>query len=77
MKETRYADAAVEVLDILNYTRQDDVKKIPQSFIKFLVAISNKKYKVNFNHARTYQWIKFKERDERNIRIYIYNVVVQ
>ena len=33
MKEVEYSKAAVEVLDILNYTDKEDVKKIPQSFI--------------------------------------------
>lgn len=50
MIEARYSEAAVEVLDILNYTNQEDVRKIPQSFIKFLTEIANKNYKVNFNH---------------------------
>ena len=50
MKETNYSEAAVEVLDVLNYTNQEDVRKIPQSFIKFLTEIANKNYKVNFNH---------------------------
>ena len=50
MKETKYSEAAVEVLDVLNYTNQEDVRKIPQSFIKFLTEIANKNYKVNFNH---------------------------
>ena len=38
MKEVEYGEAAVEVLDILNYTNQEDVRKIPQSFIKFLTS---------------------------------------
>lgn len=50
MKEVEYSEAAVEVLDILNYTNQEDVRKIPQSFIKFLTKIANKNYKANFNH---------------------------
>lgn len=50
MKEVEYSEAAVEVLDILNYTNQEDVRKIPQSFIKFLTEIANKNYKANFNH---------------------------
>ena len=51
MKEIQYSEAATQVLDILNYTRQEDVKKIPQSFINFLKDISNKQYISNFNHA--------------------------
>ncbi len=50
MREVEYSEAAVEVLDILNYTNQEDVRKIPQSFIKFLTEIANKNYKANFNH---------------------------
>lgn len=50
MREAEYSEAAVEVLDILNHTEQEDVAKIPQSFIKFLTDISNKSYKVRFNH---------------------------
>lgn len=50
MRKVEYSEAAVEVLDILNYTNQKDVRKIPQSFIKFLTEIANKNYKVNFNH---------------------------
>ena len=50
MREAEYSEAAVEVLDILNHTEKEDVAKIPQSFIKFLTDISNKSYKVRFNH---------------------------
>ena len=50
MIEAKYSEAAVEVIDILNYTDKEDVKKIPQSFIKFLSEIANKNYKANFNH---------------------------
>ena len=52
MKETEYSEAAVEVLDILNYTNKEDVARIPQSFIKFLTDISSKNYKVKFNHEQ-------------------------
>lgn len=50
VREAEYSEAAVEVLDILNHTEKEDVAKIPQSFIKFLTDISNKNYKVRFNH---------------------------
>ena len=50
MREAEYSEAAVEVLDILNHTNKDDVKKIPQSFIKFLTDISSKSYRPKFNH---------------------------
>lgn len=50
MIETQYSEAAAQVLDILNYTDKEDVKKIPQSFINFLTEIANKNYKAKFNH---------------------------
>jgi len=50
MIEAKYSEAAAQVLDILNYTDKEDVKKIPQSFINFLTEIANKNYKANFNH---------------------------
>ena len=50
MKETQYSEAATQVLDILNYTNQEDVKKIPQSFIKLLNNISNKQDTSKFNY---------------------------
>ena len=52
MNETKYSEAAVEVLDILNHTKKEDVQKIPQSFIKFLIDISSKNYKVKFDHEQ-------------------------
>lgn len=50
MKENEYSEAAVEVLDILNYTKKEDVERIPQSFIKFLMDIASKSYKFEFNY---------------------------
>ena len=32
MKEVEYSKAAVEVLDILNYTSQEDVRNAPGAF---------------------------------------------
>lgn len=52
MLGNEYSQAAVEVLDILNNTDQIDVKKIPQSFIDFLINISSKNYKANFDHNK-------------------------
>lgn len=50
MRETKYSEAAVQVLDVLNYTNREDVKKIPQSFIKFLTEIADENYRANLNH---------------------------
>ena len=61
MGEVEYSDAAVEVLDILNHTNIEDVKRIPKSFIKFLTDISNKNYKAKLNHEQPLNRIKFKK----------------
>ena len=61
MMENKYSEAAVEVLDILNYTDKNDLKNIPQSFIKFLSDISNKNYKVQFNHEYPISGLNLKE----------------
>ena len=61
MQEMQYSEAAVEVLDILNYTNKEDVQKIPQSFIKFLMDISSKTYKSNLNHELPISGLNLKE----------------
>ncbi len=50
MTNIEYSEAAVEVLDILNHTEKEAIRKIPESFMKFLVEISNKSYQTKFNH---------------------------
>lgn len=50
MKEAEYSEAAAQVLDILNYTNQEDVRKIPESFIRFLAEIANKSYKAKIKY---------------------------
>ena len=52
MIEAKYSEAATQVLDILNYTKPEDVKKIPRSFINFLKSISNNQYIQKFNHEQ-------------------------
>ena len=61
MREVEYSEAAVEVLDILNYTDKEDVTRIPQSFIKFLTDISSKNYKAKFNHEQPINGLNLKE----------------
>ena len=61
MREVEYSEAAVEVLDILNYTNKEDVEKIPQSFIKFLTDIASKNYKAQFNHEQSINELNLKK----------------
>ena len=71
MGETEYSEAAVEVLDILNYTNKEEVEKIPQSFIKFLTNIASRTYKVNFNHEQPINGLNLKK-ETRELLGFIY-----
>lgn len=44
MVSVAYSEAAVEVLDILKHTREEDVNKIPKKFIEFLENNKSKTY---------------------------------
>lgn len=47
-----YEEAVTEVLDILNHTKMEDVKKIPSKFIKYLKQHSSKTYIPNLDHTK-------------------------
>lgn len=66
-----YSHAAVEILDILDNTNDEDVQKIPASFIKFLVDIASTNYRVNFNHAKNIQELDLSDKAQE-ILGYIY-----
>lgn len=51
MFEIEYGNAAVEVLNILDRTKTEDIQKIPQSFIKFLTEIASTEYKTSRNKS--------------------------
>lgn len=61
MRETEYSEAAVDVLDILNHINREDVRRIPQSFIKFLTDISSKSYKTKFNYEQPVSGLNLRE----------------
>lgn len=71
MNTEEYSKAAVEVLDILDNTNKEDVKKIPSSFIKFLVDIASTNYEVNFEHTKSIEELKTQEKAQE-ILGYIY-----
>lgn len=50
--EQTYEEAIAEVLDILNHTRIEDVKKINPKFMEYLKQHSSKTYVPNFNHTQ-------------------------
>lgn len=50
--EQTYEEAVTEVLDILNHTSIEDVKKINPKFIEHLKQHSSKTYVPNFDHTQ-------------------------
>lgn len=52
MLSVKYSEAAVEVLDILNHTREEDVKKIPKKFIEFWENNKSNTYISNLDHSK-------------------------
>lgn len=64
MIETDYSEAAVEVLNVMQYIRVQDMKKVPQSFIEFLQSISAKDYKVNFNGETKIENLNLQEKSK-------------
>lgn len=64
MIEAGYSEAAVEVLNVIQYIRLQDMKKIPQSFIEFLQAISAKDYKVNFDKETKIENLNLQEKSK-------------
>ena len=39
MLSTKYSEAAVEVLDILNHMEKEDYNKVPKKFINMLILL--------------------------------------
>ena len=52
MVSNEYSEAVVEVLDILNYTKKEDLDKIPKKLLDFFEKIKSKTYKSNINHSK-------------------------
>lgn len=64
MVSVEYAEAAVEVLDILKHTRKSDVEKIPEKFIKFLEENSSKTYNPNLDHTKSIKEMGLKQKTQ-------------
>ena len=73
MFSNEYGEAAVEVLDILNNTNIDDVKKIPSSFIEFLKENASKSYRVNFDHSRPINELNIKKKTKEILGVIYIN----
>lgn len=64
MQNIAYAEAATEVLEILNYTQKEDVEKIPKKFLKFLERNSSKTYKPDFDVAKPIKELNLKPKTQ-------------
>jgi len=64
MVSIEYAEAAVEVLDILKHTRKEDVEKIPKKFIEFLEENSSKTYVSNLDHSKLIKDMVLKQKTQ-------------
>lgn len=60
MVSVAYSEAAVEVLDILEHTKKEDVNKIPKKFIEFLENNKSKTYISNLDHTKTIKEMNLK-----------------
>lgn len=59
-----YREAAVEVLDILEHTKKEDVDKISKKFIDFLKEHSSKTYKSNIDHTKKIEEMNLSSKTE-------------
>lgn len=73
MFSNEYGEAAVEVLDILDNTKKEDVKKIPSSFIKFLVDNASQDYVVNLDHSKPISELNIKEKTKEILGVIYIN----
>ena len=64
MVSLEYSQAAVEVLDILEHTRKEDVNKIPKAFIEFLRKNSSKTYNSQLDYTKPISDLKLKPKTE-------------
>ena len=71
MFSDEYGHAAVEVLDVLDNTRLEDVKKIPTSFMEFLVNNADDEYLVDLDHSKPISELNISEK-AKELLGYIY-----
>lgn len=64
MQNITYAEAATEVLEILNYTQKEYVEKIPKKFLKFLERNSSKTYKPKFDITKPIKELNLKPKTQ-------------
>ncbi len=71
MIRTEYTSAAAEALSVLENVSAIDVKKIPQSFLDFLIELSSKEDRPKLDYSKTIDELNLKEKT-KEILGYIY-----
>ena len=61
MLDQKYAEASVEVLDILNHMNEKDVSKVSKKFINFLNENASKEYISNVDYSKKLNDMDLKE----------------
>lgn len=64
MVSKELSEAATEVIEILKYTNEKEVSKIPKQFISFLQENCSKEYKITDDYSRPFTEIKLKPKTE-------------
>ena len=64
MVSVKYSEAVAEVLDILKYTREEDVKKIPERFMEFLESNKSKTYIPKWDQKKEIKYMELKPETE-------------
>lgn len=61
MLNQNYAEAYVEVLDIINHMSTKDLAKVSKKFIKFLTTNASKEYKCKLDYSKQLKDMQLKE----------------
>jgi len=61
MLNQRYAEASVEVLDILEHMNANDLARVSKKFINFLKENASKEYKCNLDYSKKLNDMELKE----------------
>lgn len=64
MVSNELSEAAVEVLEILKYTKKSDVDKIPKSFIGFLKENCSNTFKITNDYSKPLIELKLRPKTE-------------
>ena len=73
MVSTEYSEAIVEVLDILHYSENDIIEKIPKKLIEFWERNKSTTYKPNLDHSKPINEMKLKDKTKSLITMIYLN----